>query len=315
MFFFSYTIFGDTMKKVIIVIFIIILIPYFIVNTFIKDENIHYEVVSNEMVRVKRKKTGNIIKVPLEEYVTHVLAGEMPVSFEDDALKAQAVAARTYVLRKKEKRKDKDYDVYDSNDDQVYLDDETLKKNWKDNYLKNINKIKKIVADTKGEYLTYNGEIVQAFFFSTSSGKTENSEEVFKTPLPYLVSVDSTWDKASPAFNSSKEMSLHDFYSKLDIKYSKNLNFKIDSYNRSGTIKTVKINDEIVKATVVRKKLGLRSANFEIKQNDSNVTIKTKGFGHGVGMSQYGALYLAQKGKKYDEILKYYYKGVEIKKM
>ncbi len=303
------------MKRVIAIILLIILIPYLVVTFFIKDENIKFSIVSNQIVRIKREKKNEIIQVPLEEYVVHVVSGEMPVSFDLEALKAQAVAARSYVTRKMNKRKDKEYDVVDTVSDQVYLDDATLKKNWGKNYEKNLNKIKKAVVETKGEYLTYNGEVIQAFFFSTSSGKTENSEEVFTSALPYLVSVDSSWDDISPVFNDSKTMSLMDFYTKLNISYKKELNFKIKDYNKSGTIKNVLINGKTFKATLVRTKLGLRSANFNIKQEGSNVIIDTKGFGHGVGMSQYGALAMAKKGKKYDEILKYYYKGVEITKM
>lgn len=303
------------MKKVIIVILSIILIPYLVVTLFIKDENIKFSIVSNQIVRVKREKENTIINVPLEEYVVHVLAGEMPASFEEEALKAQAVAARSYVLRKINKNKEKKYDVVDTVSDQVYVDDETLKKNWGKNYEKNLNKMKKAVIETKGEYLTYNDEIIQAFFFSTSSGKTENSEEVFTTALPYLVSVDSSWDDISPVFNDSKTISLSDFYTKLNLAYNKNLTYKIKNYNKSGTIKNVIINGKTFKATVVRTKLSLRSANFEIKQDGSNVIVNTKGFGHGVGMSQYGALAMAKQGKKYDEILKYYYQGVEIKNL
>ena len=303
------------MKKVIIVVSLIILIPYFVVTLFIKDENVKFEVVTNNIVRVKREKTKEIINVPLEEYVVHVLAGEMPVSFENEALKAQAVAARSFVIRKMQMNTKKDYDVVDTISDQVYLDDETLKKNWKKNYEKNMNKMRQAVIDTKGEYLTYDDEVIQAFFFSTSSGKTENSEEVFTSAEPYLVSVDSSWDNISPVFSDSKTMSLSDFYTKLNLKYQKNLDYKIKDYNKSGTIKNVIINGTTFKATTVRKKLDLRSANFTIEQNDSNVIIGTKGFGHGIGMSQYGALAMAKLGKKYDEILKHYYTGIEITKM
>lgn len=313
--FFSYTKYGDTMKKMIITMIFIILIPYIVTTIFIKDENIKFSVVSNQIVRVKKTSNGEIINVPLEDYVVHVLAGEMPITFEKEALKAQAVAARSYVLKKIEKSKEKNYDVVDSTNDQVYLDDEKLKSKWKDNYEKNINTLRQVVIETKGEYLTYNGEVIQAFFFSTSSGKTENSEEVFTSALPYLVSVDSSWDEISPVFNSNTEMSLSDFYTKLNLPYEKNINFKIASYNKSGTIKNVSINDKIYKATDVRTKLGLRSANFNIKQEGTNVIIETKGFGHGVGMSQYGALAMAKNGKTYDEILKHYYQGVEIKKI
>ena len=184
------------MKKILLLTCLIIFIPYIIVNLFIKDEEIKFKYTSNMMVRVKQD--DEIIKVPFEDYIVGVLAGEMPVSFELEALKAQAVAARSYVMKKIEYNKDKEYDVVDTVMNQVYLDDEHLQEVWKDDYTNNINKIKQAVMETFNEYLEYNGKVVDAMFFSTSVGFTENSEEVFTSKLPYLRSVSSTWDTISP---------------------------------------------------------------------------------------------------------------------
>ena len=118
----------------------------------------------------------------------------MPLYFNEEALKSQAVASRSYALKRIEYNKNKDYDVVDNTNNQVYLDDDYLKKVWGSNYIKNINKIRKAVNDTSCEYLDYNGSIVDAFFFSTSTGKTEDSLEVFNINLPYLKSVSSEWD-------------------------------------------------------------------------------------------------------------------------
>jgi len=303
------------MKKIIIAILLIILIPYLVVTLFIKEEEIEFNFITNKIVRVKRENKNEIEEIPFEEYVKGVLAGEMPASFHIEALKAQAVAARTYVMKKIEDNKNKEYDVVDSIKNQVYLDDETLKKNWGKNYTTNINKIKQAIIETKGEFLTHNNEIITAFFFSTSNGKTENCEEVFVETLPYLKSVDSSWDKeVSPVFNDTKTFTLKNFYNKLGLKYNKNLNIKVLSYTEGNSIKTIKINNIIFKGTDVRYKLGLKSADFTIEKVNENVNIKTKGNGHGVGMSQYGALAMANKGYTYDKILKYYYKNVEIEK-
>ncbi len=237
----------------------------------------------------------------------------MPASFPEEALKAQAVAARSYVLKHLNSRKD--YDVVDSIKNQVYLDDETLKRNWKNNYVEYINKIRKAVLDTKGEYLTYNNKLITVFFFSTSNGKTENVEEVFSEKLPYLKSVESPWDKEeSPVYNDTKIMSLKEFYSKLGLKYDDILKFNILSRTKSGSNKYIEINGHKFKSTDVRSKLNLRSTYFTVKREGENVNIKTKGNGHGVGMSQYGAAGMAKQGYSYKEILKYYYSGVEIKK-
>ena len=303
------------MKKLITTILFIIIIPYLVVTFSIKDEEIKFNYVVNNYVKVKKEKTNEIIEVPFEDYVVGVVAGEMPASFPEESLKAQAVAARSYVLKKMENNKDKDYDVYDSIKDQVYLDEEALKKNWGNKYTEYINKLKKAVFDTKGEYLTYNDEIIKAFFFSTSNGKTENCEEVFQETLPYLKSVDSKWDSVSPVYNDTKTISLNDFYNKLGLKYDSNLKINIKSYTKSGAVKIVEINGKEFKSTDVRYKLGLRSTYFTIEKVNENVKITTKGNGHGVGMSQYGAYEMANDGYTYDQILKYYYTDVEIKKI
>ena len=303
------------MKKLIITTLIIILIPFIIVTIFIKDETIKFNFISNSVVRVKREN-GNIDRVFFEDYVKGVLAGEMPTSFDLEALKAQAVAARSYVLKKMEQNKEQDYDVVDTVMNQVYLDDATLKEKWKDKYEEKNNKIKQAIVETKGEYMTYNNEVIEAFFFSTSTGKTENSGEVFQTQLPYLKSVDSAWDEeVSPVFSQDNNLSLEEFYQKLNIEYNPNLKIEITKTTSTGRIKELKINNHEFKANDIYQKLNLRSTFFDIKQKDNQVEITTKGYGHGVGMSQYGALAMAKKGYKYQDILKYYYQGVEIKKL
>lgn len=303
------------MKRIILITLLILLIPYLIITLFIKDENIKFEYVSNTTVRVLHED-GSIDVIPFEEYTLGVLAGEMPVNFELEALKAQAVAARSYVLKKMEQNKNQDYDVVDTVMNQVYVSDESLREKWKDSYDEKINKLKQAIIETKGEYLTYNNEVVEAFFFSTSTGKTENSEEVFVQALPYLRSVDSSWDsKVSPVFNETTTLSLSDFYQKLNLEYDDLLNIEILETTSTGRIKRIKINDKEFTGNDVYKALKIRSTFFEIKKIDNNVVITTKGYGHGVGMSQYGAEGMAKEGYTYDQILKHYYKDVEISKM
>lgn len=306
------------MKKIIFITVIIIFIPFLIVNFYKIDEKeeIKIKYMSNTIIRVKRISTGNIDSIPFEEYIVGVLAGEMPIYFDKEAFKAQAVAARSYVLKKMEQNKEQDYDVVDTVMNQVYLDDATLKEKWKDKYEEKNNKIKQAIVETKGEYMTYNNEVIEAFFFSTSTGKTENSGEVFQTQLPYLKSVDSAWDEeVSPVFSQDNNLSLEEFYQKLNIEYNPNLKIEITKTTSTGRIKELKINNHEFKANDIYQKLNLRSTFFDIKQKDNQVEITTKGYGHGVGMSQYGALAMAKKGYKYQDILKYYYQGVEIKKL
>lgn len=304
------------MKKIITGILLIIIIPYIVVSTCIDEEEIKFYFVSNRTVRVKKEATGEIVTVPFEEYVKGVLAGEMPISFEKEALKAQAVAARSYVLKKMEDSKNKDYDVVDTVMNQVYLDDDYLKEKWQDKFDEKNNKLKEVIIETKGEYLTYNGEVAEAFFFSTSTGKTENSGEVFVTQLPYLKSVDSSWDaEVSPVFNDREEYSVLDFCTSLNIPYKEQISIQIIKTTSTGRIKQIKINGVEFTGNQVTSALNLRSTYFTINQTGNNIIIETKGYGHGVGMSQYGALAMSKRGYTYDEILKYYYQGVEISKL
>lgn len=301
------------MKKILLLTCIIIFIPYIIVNLFIKDEEIKFKYTSNMMVRVKQD--DEIIKVPFEDYIVGVLAGEMPVSFELEALKAQAVAARSYVMKKMQANIDKEYDVVDTVMNQVYLDDEHLQEVWKDDYTNNINKIKQAVLETFNEYLEYDGKVVDAMFFSTSVGYTENSEEVFTSKVPYLRSVESTWDSISPVYEVNYTFSLEDFYNKLNLSYSETLNIELLDTTSTGRVKKLKINGVTLEGNTVVSNLKLKSNHFTIKLDNNKIYITTKGYGHGVGMSQYGAQAMALEGYKYDEILKYYYQGVEIKKI
>lgn len=305
------------LKKIIVIAFLLIILPYFILTIFLKEteESLYFEYGKNTFVRVKREAKNILEEVPLEEYVVGVLSGEMPVSFELEALKAQAVAARSYVLKKMEKASE-DYDVVDTVSNQVYLSEEELKEKWKKDYDQKIKKIKKAVEQTRGQYLAYDGKVIDAFFFSTSVGVTENSGEVFSAQLPYLISVESKWDQeVSPVFEVNYDFSLADFYTKLGLPYQNTLNIKITKKTSSGRPKEVEINGQNFSASTIFTKLNLKSTFFNINQIGSNVHITTKGYGHGVGMSQYGAEGMARNGYSYDEILKYYYTGVEIKKI
>lgn len=303
------------MKKIILLTLLFIVIPYILVMFFTTDKEIKFDYTENLIVRVKREKLGIIDNIYLEDYITGVLAGELPITFSEEAFKAQAVAARSYVLKKMNYNKENDYDVVDTVSDQVYLDSAYLKSVWKNKYIEKINKIKKVVIATTGEYLTYEGNIIDAFFFSTSAGYTENSEDVFSNTVPYLRSVKSEWDKSSPAFNSLTNLNIYEFYLKLDLPYNEKINIEVVEKTPTGRIKKIKINNVLFDGTTIRNKLNLKSNYFKIEQKDELVYITTKGYGHGVGMSQYGAEAMSKLGFKYDEILKYYYQGVVLEKL
>ena len=302
-------------KKILLFSLIIIFVPYIIVTLFIRDDEITFNFSENSVVRVYREETGIIERVPLEEYVTGVLAGEMPINFEIEALKAQAVAARSYVMVQIERNINNDYDVVDTVMNQVYLDRPHLMSVWKESYIDNINKLKLAVISTKGEYISYDDRVAEALFFSTSSGLTENSEDVFSNKVSYLRSVDSHWDEDSPAFSNTATYSLKEFYTMLNLDYNENLEITNIDRTSTGRVKSLIINDKTFSGSSVASKLSLRSSNFDIILEDTKVIIKTKGYGHGVGMSQYGANGMAIEGYNYKDILKHYYTNVEIKKI
>ncbi len=277
------------MKKGIIIILIVILFPFIILSIFYHEQG--------NAILVKMKRDNKIISVPLEEYVMGVVAGEMPSSFELEALKAQAIVSRSYVIYKI--KKNNTYDVTDNTLTQVYVDGIYDRK------------IKKAVYETKNEVLVYDDEVIEALFFSKAPGYTENVEEVFQESRPYLRSVPSSWDNDSTEVNYfTKEGFCH----KLDIECS-NISIEITEKTSTGRSKKIKVNDQVFNSSDFIKRLNLKSSYLNIKVLDSNIIIETKGYGHGVGMSQYGANELAKKGYVYDEILKYYYQGTQIKKI
>ena len=306
------------MKKLFVFTLSIIFIPFLIVFIyklyFLEEIKLNY--IENRNIRVKRLATGVIEVMPFEEYIVGVLAGEMPIYFEKEALKAQAVASRSYAFKRIGYNKDNDYDVVDSVMNQVYLDLDYLKDAWGINYTENINKLRSVVNETLDEVLYYDNEVIDAMFFSTSNGYTEDVSNIFNLDLPYLKSVDSFWDKdTSSAFKSSMTLSLKEFYEKLDLPYKNILNIEIVEKSSANRILKLKINNVLFLSKDVYSKLGLKSYDFEIKKVGNKVIIDTCGYGHGVGLSQYGALGMAKEGYNYIEILKYYYTGVNIDKI
>ena len=210
------------MKKLLILSVLMLLVPYLVVTFLISEDMIiekEYKFVNNKntIVRVMREDSGNIEDVSLEDYVVGVVAAEMPISFELEALKAQAVAARNYAYKKLEENNDKEYDVVDSTANQVYKNTDDLKNEWKLSYIKNINKVRQAVDETIGEYVTYNNEVISLFYFSTSNGFTEDAINVFNEDVPYLKSVSSPWDKnENPNYEKETSIDKNEFCKKLE---------------------------------------------------------------------------------------------------
>lgn len=306
------------MKKIILFTLIIILIPLLIVGLNNKQELIYkikYGSINNKSIKVKRTSSGEILNVSLEQYVLGVVAGEMPASFNIEALKSQAVASRTYVLKKSENFKN-DYDVLDNSSNQVYIDYDEMKEKWQSNYEEYLNKIKKAVEETKGEVILYNNNLIDAMFFSTSNGYTENSGDVFSSSLPYLVSVESNWDKQeSPVFSSTNEVSKREFLFNLGLENTNNINISNIEKTNTGRVKSLTINNKTFDADKVRSAFNLKSTSFTIEVLNDTVKFNVNGYGHGVGMSQYGANGMAKEGYNYKQIINHYYKNCEIKKI
>ena len=310
------------MKKLILMTVVLVGIPFFVVffldskKNIIKEKEIKLDYVSNRVIRVMRVNKNKVENINLEKYVYGVVSGEMPAEFDVEALKAQAVASRSYALKKMNDNKNGNYDVVDTTSNQVYLDDDELKDKWKDKYITYSNKIKEAVNATSMEYLEYDGKVANTMFFSTSNGYTEDSKVVFSEDIPYLRSVDSEWDKdVSSSFNYETSFNLNDFYNILGLKYNNKLKVLILDRSSSNRIVKLKINGKEFMGRDIYNKLKIRSTDFEIIQDKKQVIIRTKGYGHGVGMSQYGALGMARVGYKYREILEHYYKGTKLKKI
>ena len=270
-------------------------------------EQVQEEVDNNIYVSVRRSD-GRVVSLELEDYVTGVVGAEMPALFSSEALKAQAVIARTYAL----KANSMGQVLSDNESTQSYKDNGELASLWGGSYSSYYSKIKDAVNSTKGVYLTYNGNYIEAVYHSTSNGRTEDSSNVWGNSYPYLVSVDSVYDNTNPSFSISKSFSYSDLSSKLGIGVNSSSEFNILGYTSGGRVSSISIDGNQFSGVSFRSMLGLRSADFDIVKNDDGVVITTRGYGHGVGMSQYGANGMGKAGYSYSEILLHYYLGVSL---
>ena len=269
---------------------------------------------NSKTIDVKDSMTGSIENKELEEYVVGVVAAEMPASFDVEALKAQAIASRTYAYFKMT-HSDKEYDVISDISDQAYITVDQMKEKWGTDFDEYYKKVTKAVEDTKNEIMTYNDEVIKSFYFSMSNGYTEDVYPVFGEEYPYLKSVRSKWDNSSlNKYEVTTDFTKEDFCNKLSISCD-SINIESQTYDDTGRTSTIVINSKSFKGTEFRKILNLRSADFRINVTDNGVSITTEGYGHGVGMSQYGANGMASEGYDCYTILNYYYQGIQFKKL
>ncbi|WP_341301598.1 stage II sporulation protein D [Lysinibacillus sp. FSL H8-0500] len=258
---------------------------------------------------------GQKDKIPLETYITGVVAAEMPVSFHKEALKAQAIAARTYALKTTNYGEKA---IAPTVARQVFYDEKQRKANWASNFLGNEQKIVEAINETKGQVLLYHNELITAMFHSTSNGKTESAYGYSGNEIPYLQSVASMADQTSPKFEAQQEWTLAQWNSLWPIQWQPTDFNRIQLfYNESGRVERLQLGNNVWTGREVRTLLGIPSTDFTMiyDANTKKVHVNTQGYGHGVGMSQYGAEAMANEGKTADEILHYYYQDIEIKKI
>ncbi len=289
------------------------------------DISIPSKKIDNMSFKVYFPNTKEVKTYTIEEYLFGVVAGEMNITYEEEALKAQTIAAYSLALHRKAKRdKVPDKNIMnadvtaDSKVDQAFLTKEQIKEKWGNNYEQYAKKLERIISLVKGEYLTYKGEIAQTVYHDTSSGKTETAENMWGSAIEYLTSVQSVGDILNPEYLTKVSVAKDEFVRLLlenDVKISSDKlksEIEIISRTESGTVLSIKLGDKTLKGTKIREIFNLRSANFDISFTDDKVEFTVRGYGHGVGMSQYGANEMAKQGSSYDEILKWYYKGCEI---
>ena len=351
------------MKKIITYIFFVILLCFFIPIIFTNkreridvgtQENIgnveqnseeQNDVPSKEIVLEKydyqqyntikllHSSTNQIEEINLDEYLCGVISAEMPASYELEALKAQAVVARSYTLYKiiNSKPHGEDAHICDSFQCcQAWISKDDRFKKWADGTEEvNWNKIVTAVNETKGKVITYDGKIINAFFHANSGGMTEIPVNVWGgTGYPYLQVVETSGEDGYTQYSSEVELTFEDFVNKFKEKYEdievdiKKIDkdsdeIKILEYTESGRVKTLKVGNKNFAGTEVRSILNLKSTNFDIEIDKEKKKIKFKviGYGHGIGMSQTGADAMAKQGSNYEQIIKHFYVGVELEKI
>lgn len=272
-------------------------------------------------VKVMSASSKNITEMSIRDYLTGVVAAEINPAYHEEAIKAQAVAAHTKLEYTKLHKTDtlEDADITDSAaTHQGYLTEGEQKEKWGENYETYRKKIEKCVDEVLNVIIEYDGEPINAVFHSISNGQTENASDVWGGDYPYLVSVRSAGDKLSPAYSSEVTVTSDEFM-KLVTEKGADLGETPENWvekttnTETGMVKEIVIGGKTFKGTEIRSIFGLKSSTFAVKYDNGNFIFTVYGYGHGVGMSQYGADYMARQGFSYEEILKHYYKNAEFR--
>ena len=293
------------------------------ITKYIKDNKI------KDNIKIKVTSTGEIKDISVNDYLKGVLPSEMPPEYDMEALKAQAVVARTYLYQKIASGAHKDADICDNYAHcQAYYSKEQILKSWErtkgwDEATRQLhaNKVAEAVESTENIVVTYKGEYIRAYFHACSGGMTEDVSNIWgKQNIPYLVSVESLGEENYRNYTSNVKLSLSKLQEKLNKDSSVKCNINVErgeivkilSYTDSGRVDKVEIGGVIYTAEKLRTLLGLKSTNFEVSYENMEVTFNVTGNGHGVGMSQVGANYYASQGYTFDKIITHYYTGVDI---
>ena len=319
------------MKKIVFyLIFIIILtftMPLIFTNPFKTEETVADEIEKFDYgkyssINLLHIDTGEVEQIDLDTYLYGVVASEMPATFELEALKAQAVVARTYTIYQiKNGSKHENADVCDSSYCcQAWISKENRMARWEEDKAEEYwNKILEAVNTTKGKIIFYEGEPINALFHSNSGGSTEISLNVWGGNFPYFQTVETSGEESYSSYSSEVEISKDDLikkmlerYSDFKIDFSDNNCINIEEYTSSGRISKISIGNKQISGVEARSIFGLKSAKFNFEILENSIKFSVLGYGHGVGLSQCGSDVLAKNGKNYEEIIRYYYKDVEI---
>lgn len=289
------------------------------------EEETEYDYKNYGTIQLLHKKTEEVEEVKLDEYLCHVVSAEMPADYELEALKAQAIVARTYTIYKAKNKKHDNADICDdSTCCQAWVSKEERLARWEESKREsNWQKIEQCVNETKGKIITYQNEPINAFFHANSGGTTELPVNVWGgSGFPYLQVVQTAGEEGYRQYASEAEFSHEELIQKLKTKYEDiQINFensediKILEYTDSNRVKTVKFGNHELSGIEARTIFGLKSTNFEITKEANKVKFTVKGYGHGVGMSQTGADTMAKQGSNYEEIINHFYVGIEIKEI
>ncbi len=293
-------------------------------DTIDETNSSNYDYREYNTIKLLHVEEGTIEEIGLDQYLYGVVSAEMPASYEKEALKAQAVVARTYLIYQIQNNANKheSAQICDSSTCcQAWISKEDRQSRWEESEREsNWQKIVEAVDETTGKIITYEGSPINAFFHSNSGGVTESSVNIWGgIEYPYLKSVETSGEEGYSQYNSEVTLSQEELLNKIKEKYP---NAQIDfndekaieilEYTDSGRVKTVKFGNTQIAGTEARTILGLRSTNFNIKRQENNIIFSVIGYGHGVGMSQTGADSLAKNGTGYEDIIKHFYTGVEI---